>query len=147
VSELAAGRITIATAKPFNRRISDDAPRRSCSCLGWRELRRRLSLLRRHAVKRSTALGLAGEVIYSDNDAVDEGLVSHRYGLTGKPDYISREGEELIPVERKSRSISEPSLLLSRPANRRRTGVKIKEPSSFVRLFFAALPVPSLLAG
>jgi hypothetical protein len=103
VSELAAGRITIATAKPFNRRISDDAPRRSCSCLGWRELRRRLSLLRRHAVKRSTALGLAGEVIYSDNDAVDEGLVSHRYGLTGKPDYISREGEELIPVERKSR--------------------------------------------
>src|SRR6266699_3384016 len=28
------------------------------------------------------------------------------HGLTGKPDYIRREGEELIPVERKSRLIS-----------------------------------------
>src|ERR1035437_101902 len=63
-------------------------------------------LLRRHAVKRLAALGLAGEVIYSDNEATDEVLVSHRHGLTGKPDYISREGEELIPVERKSRSVS-----------------------------------------
>jgi CRISPR-associated exonuclease Cas4 len=63
-------------------------------------------LLRRHARKRLAALGLAGAVIYSDNDAVDEVLVSHRHGLTGKPDYISREGEELIPVERKSRSVS-----------------------------------------
>ena len=63
-------------------------------------------LLRRHAVKRLAALALAGEVIYSDNDEVDEVLVSHRHGLTGKPDYISREGEELIPVERKSRSVS-----------------------------------------
>ena len=35
-----------------------------------------------------------------------EVLVSHPHGLTGKPDYISREGEELIPVERKSRSVS-----------------------------------------
>jgi CRISPR-associated exonuclease Cas4 len=63
-------------------------------------------LLRRHAVKRLAALGLAGEVIYSDNEATDEVLVSHRHGLTGKRDYISREGEELIPVERKSRSVS-----------------------------------------
>lgn len=63
-------------------------------------------LLRRHAAKRLAALGLAGEVIYSDDGAVDEVLVSHRHGLTGKPDYISREGEELIPVERKSRSVS-----------------------------------------
>jgi CRISPR-associated exonuclease Cas4 len=60
----------------------------------------------RHAVKRLAALGLAGEVIYSDNEAVNEVLVSPRHGLTGKPDYISREGEELIPVERKSRSVS-----------------------------------------
>ena len=63
-------------------------------------------LLRCHAVNRLAALGLAGEVVYSDNGAVDEVLVSHRYGLAGKPDYISREGEELIPVERKSRSVS-----------------------------------------
>lgn len=63
-------------------------------------------LVRRYAVRRLAALGLAGEVIYSDNEAVDEVLVSHRHRLTGKPDYISREGEELIPVERKSRSVS-----------------------------------------
>jgi CRISPR-associated exonuclease Cas4 len=63
-------------------------------------------LLRRHAVKRLAALGLAGDVIYSDDGPVAEVLVAHRYGLTGKPDYISREGEELIPVERKSRSVS-----------------------------------------
>jgi hypothetical protein len=44
---------------------------------------------------------LAGEVIYSENDAVNEVLVSQRHGLTGKPDCIRREGEELIPVERK----------------------------------------------
>jgi hypothetical protein len=63
-------------------------------------------LLRRHASKRLAALGLTGEVIYSDVDAVDEVLVSHSHGLTGKPDYISMDGEELIPVERKSRSVS-----------------------------------------
>jgi hypothetical protein len=62
--------------------------------------------LRRRAGKHLAALGLAGEVIYSDNDAVDDVLVSHRYGLTGKPDFISRDGDELIPVERKSRSVS-----------------------------------------
>ena len=62
--------------------------------------------LRRHARKRLAAQGLAGEVIYSDYGAVDEVLVSHRHGLTGKPDYIRKEGEELIPVERKSRTIS-----------------------------------------
>jgi CRISPR-associated exonuclease Cas4 len=39
-------------------------------------------------------------------DSADEVLISHRHGLTGKPDYMSREGEELIPVERKSRSVS-----------------------------------------
>src|ERR1039457_6600391 len=39
-------------------------------------------------------------------NSADEVLVSHRHGLTGKPDYISREGEELIPVEQKSRVIS-----------------------------------------
>jgi hypothetical protein len=54
--------------------------------------------LRRHARNRLAALGLAGEVIYSDYGGVDEVLVSHRHGLTGKPDYIRREGEELIPV-------------------------------------------------
>lgn len=63
-------------------------------------------LVRRHAVRRLAALDLAGDVVYWDDSAAAEVLVSHRHGLTGKPDYISREGEELIPVERKSRSVS-----------------------------------------
>jgi hypothetical protein len=41
-----------------------------------------------------------------DDGAVDEISVSHLHGLTGKPDYILREGEELIPVEHKSRLMS-----------------------------------------
>jgi CRISPR-associated exonuclease Cas4 len=62
--------------------------------------------LRRHAAKRLAALDLAGEVVYWDGGAAAEVLVSHQHGLTGKPDYIRREGEELIPVEQKSRFIS-----------------------------------------
>ena len=65
-------------------------------------------MLRRHAQKRLAALGVAGEVVYSDDGTVDDVLVSHSHGLTGKPDYIRSEGEELIPVERKSRRISAP---------------------------------------
>lgn len=41
-------------------------------------------LLWRHAAKRLAALGLAGEVIYSDGGSDDEVLVSHRHRLTGK---------------------------------------------------------------
>ena len=63
-------------------------------------------LLRRHAQRRLAALDLAGEVVYWDDGAAAEVLVSHQHGLTGKPDYIRREGEELIPVEQKSRFIS-----------------------------------------
>ena len=54
-----------------------------------------------------TGLDVTGEVVYGDDGAVVEVLVSHLHGLTGKPDYIQRDGEELIPVERKSRIISE----------------------------------------
>jgi CRISPR-associated exonuclease Cas4 len=63
-------------------------------------------LLRLHAQRRLAALDLAGEVVYWDDGAAAEVLVSHQHGLTGKPDYIRRECEELIPVERKSRSVS-----------------------------------------
>ena len=63
-------------------------------------------LLRRHASKRLVGLDVTGEVVYRDDGAVVEVLVSHLHGLTGKPDYIQRDGEELIPVERKSRIIS-----------------------------------------
>jgi CRISPR-associated exonuclease Cas4 len=51
-----------------------------------------------------------GEVIYSDTGAwqrVEEALISRRYGLVGKPDYLVRVGEGgrtvTIPVEVKSR--------------------------------------------
>jgi len=33
-------------------------------------------------------------------------FISDRHGLTGKPDYILRSGDELIPVERKSRALA-----------------------------------------
>jgi CRISPR-associated exonuclease Cas4 len=62
--------------------------------------------LRRRAQERLAALDLAGEVIYWDDGAADEVLVSREHGLTGKPDYIRRQGEELIPVEQKSRVVS-----------------------------------------
>lgn len=51
-----------------------------------------------------------GEVVYTDTDAweqVPEPLVSRRYGLVGKPDYLVRVGSgasiSLIPIEVKSR--------------------------------------------
>jgi CRISPR-associated exonuclease Cas4 len=46
------------------------------------------------------------EVVYWDGGVAAEVLVSHQYGLTGKPDYIRREGEEMFPVEQKSRVVS-----------------------------------------
>ena len=48
-----------------------------------------------------------GRVVYQDTDSrrsVERPLVSHRYGLTGKPDYLVEQSNELIPVEVKSRS-------------------------------------------
>jgi hypothetical protein len=50
---------------------------------------------------------MTGEVAYLDRGADDEVLVSHVHGPSGKPDYILSRGEELIPVERKSRSVSD----------------------------------------
>jgi len=46
-----------------------------------------------------------GEIIYSDTGAWrrnDRPLFSNRYRLTGKPDYLVRQGREIIPVEVKS---------------------------------------------
>jgi hypothetical protein len=57
--------------------------------------------------RRAKALGMAGEVVYSDGGADDEVLISHVHGLTGKPDYSLRASNELIPVERKSRVVSD----------------------------------------
>jgi CRISPR-associated exonuclease Cas4 len=53
------------------------------------------------------ATGLpAGEVVYSDTGAwgrVERPLFSARLQLTGKPDYLVRDGGEILPVEVKSR--------------------------------------------
>ena len=49
---------------------------------------------------------LDGRIVYQDTDRrrnVERPLVSHRYGLTGKPDYLVDRSNELIPVELKSR--------------------------------------------
>jgi CRISPR-associated exonuclease Cas4 len=63
-------------------------------------------LLRLHAQRTLAAFNMTGEVVYSDRVADGEVLVSHVHGLSGKPDYILSPGEELIPVERKSRHVS-----------------------------------------
>ena len=68
-------------------------------------------MLWRIGVRTRAATGLpTGEVVYTDTDAwekVPEPLLSRRYGLVGKPDYLVevREGRRtsLIPVEVKSR--------------------------------------------
>lgn len=55
-------------------------------------------------VRRSTGLP-TGAVVYSDTGAwgrPERPLYSARLGLTGKPDYLVREGDALIPVEVKS---------------------------------------------
>jgi CRISPR-associated exonuclease Cas4 len=47
-----------------------------------------------------------GRVVYQDTDrrrALERPLVSRRYGLTGKPDYLVEARDDLIPVELKSR--------------------------------------------
>lgn len=58
------------------------------------------------AVRLRAASGLPiGRVIYSDTGAWsrnERSLVSHRYGLVGKPDYLIQERGRIIPVEVKS---------------------------------------------
>lgn len=46
---------------------------------------------------------LPGEVVYRDEPDA-ETLVSHRYGLVGRPDYVTRGKRGLVPVEVKSRA-------------------------------------------
>jgi CRISPR-associated exonuclease Cas4 len=47
-----------------------------------------------------------GTLTYSDTDGqrLHETLVSHRYGLVGRPDYVIQTPEDATPVEVKSRS-------------------------------------------
>ena len=46
---------------------------------------------------------LPGEVVYRDTDGAPT-LISHRYRLAGRPDYVTRESRGLVPVEVKSRN-------------------------------------------
>ena len=58
--------------------------------------------------RRSTGLP-AGRVIYSDHDQwgeVETPLYDPTFNLTGKPDYLIESGEEIIPVEVKSRRLT-----------------------------------------
>lgn len=66
--------------------------------------------LRRRSHKLQQSLGLpTGEIVYSDTGtwrAVTEPLLSRRYGLVGKPDYLvvikAGGGEQTVPIEVKS---------------------------------------------
>jgi CRISPR-associated exonuclease Cas4 len=58
-------------------------------------------LLRARALRQASGLP-AGQVIYADTGAwqrVEKPLFSPRYRLTGRPDYLVREGDAVIPVE------------------------------------------------
>lgn len=54
--------------------------------------------------RRRSQLGMPhGERIYSDtNEQPGKTIVSHRYKLKGKPDYLIRDGSMIIPVEMKT---------------------------------------------
>jgi CRISPR/Cas system-associated exonuclease Cas4 (RecB family) len=49
---------------------------------------------------------LPGEVVYRD-DPDAETLVSRRYRVAGRPDYVTREAHGLVPVEVKSRALGD----------------------------------------
>lgn len=63
------------------------------------------------AARRRKAAGLpAGRIIYADTakwGPVEESLYDSALGLTGRPDYIVQQGTKWIPVEVKSRRVSE----------------------------------------
>lgn len=56
---------------------------------------------------RGSVFGLSDEVLYSDaGQSTVDLLVSDRYQLIGRPDYVLEEGAERIPVERKDRLLT-----------------------------------------
>ncbi len=63
------------------------------------------------ASRRQRAAGLpGGKVIYADTRAwgpLEEPLYDAHLGLTGKPDYLVQQGERVIPVEVKSKQVSD----------------------------------------
>jgi CRISPR-associated exonuclease Cas4 len=64
-------------------------------------------LVRASAKSRGGAFDLSDEILYTDaGRSTADLLVSDRYQLIGRPDYILEEGGELIPVERKDRMLT-----------------------------------------
>src|SRR5262245_8429330 len=61
--------------------------------------------LRWRASRLRAALNITGEIAYWDGGINETVFSSGEYALTGKPDYILKDGTHLIPVERKSRSL------------------------------------------
>jgi CRISPR-associated exonuclease Cas4 len=64
-------------------------------------------LVRASGKRRGRAFDLSDEILYTDagRSTVDL-LVSDRYQLIGRPDYVLEEGGERIPVERKDRMLT-----------------------------------------
>jgi hypothetical protein len=56
------------------------------------------------ARREGDALDVSGEPIYIE-PVEDDLMVSEKFGLVGKPDYVLEQNGELIPVERKSRNV------------------------------------------
>ena len=62
---------------------------------------------------RAAARGLTGpstrpeHVVYIDTGRNERLLISHRYRLTGRPDYLLEEHGERFPMERKSRTLTD----------------------------------------
>ena len=49
-----------------------------------------------------------GSLIYSDLITPEKPFFSHTYRLAGKPDYILKQGHHVIPIERKTGSVTAP---------------------------------------
>jgi CRISPR-associated exonuclease Cas4 len=47
------------------------------------------------------------QVVHVDTGRNDRTLTSHRYGLTGRPDFLLEENGECFPMERKSRHLTD----------------------------------------
>jgi CRISPR-associated protein Cas4 len=66
-----------------------------------------LGVLVRAAANSRSGADLSDEILYTDaGRSTADLLVSDRYQLIGRPDYILEEGGELIPVERKDRMLT-----------------------------------------
>ncbi len=48
-----------------------------------------------------------GDIVYSDTDAPAEPLISHRYGLVGKPDYVVLRRGAPLPIEIKPNRVAD----------------------------------------